>query len=65
MASFWTSRGDSKLREMWGKRLASEIATELDTTSNAVIGRVHRLMRTYKEQISKRQAAAQKVARKR
>jgi hypothetical protein len=65
IASFWTPRRDGKLREMWGKRLASEIATELGTTSNAVIGRIHRIMGTYKEKITKRQAAARKVARKR
>ena len=65
IASFWTPRRDGKLREMWGKRLASEIATELGTTSNAVIGRIHRIMGTYKEKIAKQQAAARKAARKR
>jgi hypothetical protein len=65
MASFWTPRRDRKLREMWGKRRATEIATELGTTSNAVIGRIHRLMGTYREKIAKQLAASQDIAQRR
>src|SRR4051794_19745409 len=63
MASFWTIRRDNKLRAMWGKRLASEIATELGTTPNAVIGRIHRIMGTYKEKIAKQEAASREITR--
>jgi hypothetical protein len=65
MASFWTPRRDRKLRAMWGKRRASEIATELGTTSSAVIGRIHRILGTYKEKIARHKAASREIARKR
>src|SRR6476646_8570509 len=63
--SFWTPHRDGKLRKMWGKRKASEIATELGTTPNAVIGRIHRMLGTYQEKIAKQLAATQEVARRR
>ena len=53
MTSFWTPSRDRKLRNMWGKRRAIEIAIELGTTSNAVIGRIHRILGTYQEKIAK------------
>jgi hypothetical protein len=63
--TFWTPRRDAKLREMWDTHTAIDIAAELGTTRNAVIGRIHRIMGTYKEKIAKQQAAARKAARKR
>jgi hypothetical protein len=62
--SFWTRRRLGKLRQMWGKRTAIEIATELGTTRNAVIGRFHRMMGSYEEANAKRQAVAKEVARR-
>ena len=65
MTSFWTPRRDRKLRNMWGKRRAIEIATELGTTSNAVIGRIHRLLGTYREKIAKQLTVAREIAQQR
>ena len=65
MTSFWTPRRDRKLRNMWGKRRAIEIATELGTTSNAVIGRIHRLLGTYQEKIAKQLIVAREIAQQR
>ena len=65
MTSFWTPRRDRKLRDMWGKRRAIEIAIELGTTSNAVIGRIHRLLGTYQDKIAKQLAVARDIARRR
>jgi hypothetical protein len=63
-ASFWTPHRDGKLRKMWGSCKASEIATELGTTPNAVIGRIHRILGTYQEKIAEQLATAQEVARR-
>jgi hypothetical protein len=65
MASFWTPRRDRKLRAMWGKRRASDIAAELGSTPNAVIGRIHRILGTYKEKIARQEAASRETTRKR
>ena len=65
MTSFWTPRRDRKLRNMWGKRRALEIAIELGTTSNAVIGRIHRLLGTYQEKIAKQLMVAREIAQQR
>ena len=65
MTSFWTPRRDRKLRNMWGKRRALEIAIELGTTSNAVIGRIHRLLGTYQEKIAKQLIVAREIAQQR
>jgi hypothetical protein len=65
MTSFWTPRRDRKLRNMWGKRRAIEIAIELGTTSNAVIGRIHRLLGTYQEKIAKQLMVAREIAQQR
>ena len=65
MTSFWTPHRDRKLRNMWGKRHAIEIATELGTTSNAVIGRIHRLLGTYQEKIAKQLIVAREIAQQR
>jgi hypothetical protein len=62
--SFWTPRRDAKLREMWDTHTAIEIASELGTTPNAVIGRIHRIMGSYQEKIAKQLAAAREVTRK-
>ena len=65
MTSFWTPSRDRKLRNMWGKRRAIEIAIELGTTSNAVIGRIHRLLGTYQEKIAKQLVIAREIAQQR
>jgi hypothetical protein len=65
MTSFWTPRRDRKLRNMWGKRRAIEIAIELGTTSNAVIGRIHRLLGTYQDKIAKQLVVARDIAQRR
>jgi hypothetical protein len=49
-SSFWTPHRDRKLRKIWGRRKGSEIATELGTTPNAVIGRIHRILGTYQRE---------------
>src|SRR3982074_2574489 len=56
--TFWTPRRDAKLREMWDTHTAIEIALELGTTPNAVIGRIHRIMGSHQEKIAKQLAAA-------
>ena len=65
MTSFWTPSRDRKLRNMWGKRRAIEISIELGTTSNAVIGRIHRLLGTYQEKIAKQLVIAREIAQQR
>lgn len=40
---FWTAERDKRLRSMWGKVSTTEIAGELGTTKNAVIGRANRI----------------------
>src|SRR3981081_2279167 len=62
--TFWTPRRDAKLREMWDTHTAIDIAAELGTTRNAVIGRIHRIMGSYQEKIAKQLAAARDVTRK-
>jgi GcrA cell cycle regulator len=43
--SWWTPAREEKLKELWneGRRSAAGIADLLDTTRNAVIGKIHRL----------------------
>ena len=42
--SIWTDSLQARLRELWAKGLtASQVATELSITRNAVIGKAHRL----------------------
>ena len=65
MTSFWTPSRDRKLRNMWGERRAIEISIELGTTSNAVIGRIHRLLGTYQEKIAKQLVIAREIAQQR
>jgi hypothetical protein len=62
--TFWTPRRDAQLREMWDTHTAIDIAAELGTTRNAVIGRIHRIMGSYQEKIAKQLAAAREVTRK-
>lgn len=42
----WTKQQDAMLLQAWGKLSVAEIAADLRTTRNAVIGRYHRLQRT-------------------
>ena len=45
MSAPWTEAGVAILKELWGVKSASQIATKLGApyTRNAVIGKVHRL----------------------
>ena len=65
MTSFWTPKRDRKLRHLWGKRRAMEIAIELGTTTNAVIGRIHRLLGTYQEKIARQLVVGREIAQQR
>jgi len=48
----WTAEKDAALKRLWPTNSASEIAAELRTTRNAVIGRYHRLQGNYADYVS-------------
>jgi hypothetical protein len=48
----WTAARDDELMKLWPTASASEIATKLGTTRNAVIGRVCRLEGRYADKIA-------------
>ncbi|HXJ59405.1 MAG TPA: GcrA family cell cycle regulator [Verrucomicrobiae bacterium] len=61
----WTTEKDAALKRLWPTKSASEIASEIGTTRNAVIGRFHRLQGDYADYISpgRKESRAQTAAR--
>jgi len=49
----WTDHEDRQLIRLWPTSSASKIAAKLGKTRNAVIGRMHRINRTYVDRPSK------------
>jgi hypothetical protein len=63
---FWTPEQDAELKRLWPEVSAREIAKRLGTTRNAVIGRIHRIDRSYADYISaKKQEARDHTERRR
>jgi len=61
--SFWNPKRDAKLKDLWATQSASQIAAQLGTTRNAVIGRIHRIEGTYAAKIAEQAAASRAVTR--
>jgi hypothetical protein len=66
IAERWTAERDAELLRRWESQSASEIGREMGVTRNAVIGRYHRLQRSYagyesKQRIEKRHESAARM----